>query len=97
MERVLAAEIAGDFSAVMGTWYPWSEPVTDAEMSAMTLSEVSFEDLVVDTGTDAEEVVEQLAINMAPDAWTLAIDELRLIAEEKIGNTLQDLNELGEP
>ena len=90
-ERVLAAEIAGDFSAIMGTRYPWSEALTDAEMSAMTLSEVSFKDLVVDTGTDAEQVVEQLAINMAPDAWTLSIDELRLIAEGQIGNTLQDL------
>ena len=94
MERVLTAEVAGDFSAVMGTWYPWSEPVTDEQTSATTLSEVSFKDLVVDTGTGAEEVVEQLAINMAPDAWTLAIDEARLIAEGQIGNTLQDLDEL---
>ena len=93
-ERVLAAEIAGDFSAIMGTRYPWSEPVTEAEMSAMTLSEVSFKDLVVNTGTDAEEVVEQVAINMAPDAWTVSIDELRLIAEGQIGNSLQDLHEL---
>ena len=96
-ERVLAAEIAGDFSAIMGTRYPWSEPITEAEMSAMTLSEVSFKDLIVNTSTDAEEVVEQLAINMAADAWTLSIDELRLIAEGSIGNTLQDLHELQSP
>ena len=82
-ERVLAAEIAGDFSD-HGDTLPLVEALTDAEMSAMTLSEVSFKDLVVDTGTDAEQVVEQLAINMAPDAWTLSIDELRLIAEGQI-------------
>ena len=51
----------------------------------------------MNTSTDAEEVVEQLAINMAADAWTLSIDELRLIAEGSIRNTLQDLHELQSP
>ena len=92
-ERVLAAEIAGDFSAIMGTRYPWSEALTDAEMSAMTSARSRLRIwLLIPVPTPRR--WSSSWRSTWPLTWTLSIDEARLIAEGQIGNTLQDLDEL---
>ena len=93
-ERVFRAEISGDFSPIVGTRFPWPEPLTDDQLSQTTVTGVSFRDLVIDTASGSETVDQELGLEVSEQSWTLAVNELRFILEGQIGDTLLDLDQV---